>query len=129
MNALFAMEAKYFVLGLRCVRSVCGSICGCGLAPLLNAGVVGRFKRLTQAFDRHIVEIKTIRASGFQCFDAQLGLRDPGQQCVGLAHVMTCVGMEDVSMNTLFGSKVKRSLRGLKNRQVRYGFGKRRARS
>jgi hypothetical protein len=74
MNALFAMEAKHSVLGSRCFRSVGGFSFACSLAALLDAGVVGRLKGISQLPDRNVVEVQTIPATGLQRFDTQYAL-------------------------------------------------------
>lgn len=86
MNALFPTEAKRFLLGFQ------GSQSGVGLfrlrvfAALLDTRVKGRFERIAQTPDRHVVEVEAVGFAGFQGFDAQLALRDLGQELFDLAH-------------------------------------------
>jgi hypothetical protein len=98
MNALFPSEAKRFLLGLQGSQSGVGLFRLRGFAALLDTGVEGCFERIAQAPDRHVVEIEAVRAAGFQGFDAQLVLRDLGQELFEL---------DDERMNALFQMEAK----------------------
>jgi hypothetical protein len=87
MNALFASEAKRFLLGLKGAESSVGLVRLLGFAGLFDTGVEGSFESVAQAPDRDVVEVQAVRPACFQGFDAEVLLGDLRQELIDLAHV------------------------------------------
>ena len=70
----------------RALRTQRSRVLGVVLPSLVNPVFAECLQGIAQAPDRHIVEVEAVRLAGFQGFDAQLALRDLGQELFDLAH-------------------------------------------
>jgi hypothetical protein len=86
MNALFAGEAKRFLLGFKGAESTVGLVRLLGLAGMFDPGIEGGFEGVAKAPDRDIVEVQAVRTARFQGFDAEVLLGDLRQDLIELVH-------------------------------------------
>src|SRR5574337_1944200 len=87
MNALFASEAKRFLLMFRGCGSAVGLVRHGGLAALFDAGLEGGLEGVSYAPDRHVVEVEAVGPARLQRLDPEVLLGDLGEEGLELAHV------------------------------------------